>query len=245
MPSRRTVTILAVGSLATLLVLGLGNYAHVFVLILPIQAVASIVARALLRTAFIEARRRGRNWRVHRDHRDGPVGGRVRPEADRAMGAGPRSRWVPPELSTSWFALGTRYLGEVSELPRLLHERVIDEVAIYSLLARSSEIERLCSECVEEGKTVRIPTAMQDHPFTGGLIEDLDGSPVVSVVSGPNPSAQLVAKRMMDIVGATLGLIVLTLLFVVIAIAIAMTEGRPVVFRQIRVGPAHGRPSTS
>ena len=50
-------------------------------------------------------------------------------------------------------------------------------------------------------------------------------------------------KRLLDIVGATFGLIVLSPVFVVTAIMLRIRDGSPILFRQTRTG-LHGRPFT-
>ena len=232
------VTFLAVGTLVALYVLGLSSVAHVFLLILPIQAIASIVARAALRSALREARRRGRNLR-----------------SILIVGTGPSAQTFARRLTERWDLglrvegflgpavganLGDGYLGEVNELSRMLHERVIDEVALCLPFATPVEMDALCEICLVEGKTVRIPTEALAHAIKGGHIEDLDGSPVLSLVRGPDKTVALLGKRLMDIVGATVGLIVLSPLFATVAVAILVNDGSPVLFRQRRAG-VHGR----
>ena len=51
----------------------------------------------------------------------------------------------------------------------------------------------------------------------------------------------LAAKRGLDVVGAVVGLIVFSPLFVLVALTIIIDDGRPVLFRQDRAG-LHGRP---
>jgi len=58
----------------------------------------------------------------------------------------------------------------------------------------------------------------------------------------PHP-ALLVAKRSIDVAGSALLLVALAPLFLVIALAILVGEGRPVLFRQVRVG-RDGQPFT-
>src|SRR5436309_413640 len=67
-------------------------------------------------------------------------------------------------------------------------------------------------------------------------VEDLEGTPVLSAVSGPDQVLPLAAKRLFDIVGAAVGLVLLSPLFAVAALGIFMTDGRPVIFRQPRAG---------
>jgi hypothetical protein len=64
--------------------------------------------------------------------------------------------------------------------------------------------------------------------------------PILSLLSGPRSALALAAKRLIDLVGGALGLIILTPLLCCIALAIIITDGRPVLYRQERVG-LHGR----
>jgi len=64
---------------------------------------------------------------------------------------------------------------------------------------------------------------------------NLDQS-VATVAGGPSTTRGLVAKRGLDLVGATLGLIVLSPLFGAAAVAILLADGRPILFRQARSG---------
>ena len=132
--------------------------------------------------------------------------------------------------------LGERYFGEIDRLPAVLHERVIDEVAICLPSATRSQIDDLSELVMAEGKIVRIPTELPEYMISAAYVEDLDGQPVVSLVTGPDKALALAVKRLIDIGGATLGLILLSPLFAVVAIAIGLTDGRPILFRQPRVG---------
>jgi exopolysaccharide biosynthesis polyprenyl glycosylphosphotransferase len=63
---------------------------------------------------------------------------------------------------------------------------------------------------------------------------------VVSLLTGPRSTLALAAKRLIDIVGGAIGLVVLSPLLLGIAVSILLTDGRPVIYRQERVG-LHGR----
>jgi lipopolysaccharide/colanic/teichoic acid biosynthesis glycosyltransferase len=64
---------------------------------------------------------------------------------------------------------------------------------------------------------------------------------VLSLVYGPDRTVSLVAKQLVDTILASLALLVLSPVLVAIAAAIAVLDGRPILFRQTRVG-LHGRP---
>jgi exopolysaccharide biosynthesis polyprenyl glycosylphosphotransferase len=140
----------------------------------------------------------------------------------------------------SSFSPPRRNLGTLDQIEELLHTEVIDEVAICLPFADWRRMNAIAQLCEEEGKIVRVPVDILDHAFGSGRFEDLDGTPVYSLVSGPDRVVALVVKRAFDIAIAALALIAGSPLLVGIAVAIRLRDGRPVLFRQTRIG-LHGR----
>ena len=134
-------------------------------------------------------------------------------------------------------------LGSIGDLEGVLHDRVVDEVAL-CIGEGSAELAGAVAElCREEGRPVRIP--LEDAVRQPGphLVEDLDGQRVLSILPGPDRSVALFAKRSLDIVLAGTLLLVVAPLLGLIALRIRVTDGGPVIFRQRRVG-LHGRTFT-
>ncbi len=94
--------------------------------------------------------------------------------------------------------------------------------------------------CEEEGKIVRVPVDVLDRAFAAGRVEEIDGTPVYSMITGPDRIAAFIVKRLVDVVVAGLALVVASPLLLLIALWIRLREGPPVLFRQTRVG-LHGR----
>jgi exopolysaccharide biosynthesis polyprenyl glycosylphosphotransferase len=142
-----------------------------------------------------------------------------------------------PEL-----AKGARWpwLGPLDDLERILQQRVVDEVAICLPFSQWQYTDSIAHIAEEAGKIVRVPVDVLDHSFARGKVEDLDGTPVYSLVSGPDRAFALALKRIVDIGVSALGLVVLSPLFLVIGLAVRR-DGGPVFFLQTRVG-VHGRP---
>jgi exopolysaccharide biosynthesis polyprenyl glycosylphosphotransferase len=132
-------------------------------------------------------------------------------------------------------------LGPIDRLPSILHERVVDEVAVSLSPEDAHRMESICRLAADQGKTVRIPLEIPVVALASGHVEDLDGTPVLSIVSGPDRELALAGKRLLDFVGAAAGLIVLSPVLLVVALAIARADGQPVLFRQRRAG-LNGRP---
>ncbi len=232
---------LAAACFVVLVFLKLDTASRLFLLLLfPVQAAVTIITRILIRVMFTELRRRGRNGR------NVLIVGTGKPAVDFARlitGRGYLGLQVagfvgvkPPTRPADW-----PYLGDVDALEAILQDHVIDEVAIClpsSQLADAAGIVRMAQD---QGKIVRIPL---DIPLVGhghSQFEDLDGTAVLSLTSGPEQLAALAVKRLIDIVGALLGLLILGPVILAAAAYILIKDGRPVLFVQTRVG-VHGRP---
>jgi len=87
-----------------------------------------------------------------------------------------------------------------------------------------------------DGKVVRIPINDGGLIVPGGRVESYDGIAVQSLVYGPDRVLGLIAKRLMDVVLATIALVLLSPLLLAIALWLCAVDGPPVLFRQVRVG---------
>jgi exopolysaccharide biosynthesis polyprenyl glycosylphosphotransferase len=134
-------------------------------------------------------------------------------------------------------------LGDAVDLETILAGRVVDEVGIALPPESWGLVQAIASVALEAGKIVRIP--LRDGTFTipGGRVDDLEGVPVLSIARGPERFAALAVKRLLDIVGAIVGLVLLSPIFLFVAVSIRAKDGSPVLFRQTRTGE-HGRTFT-
>jgi exopolysaccharide biosynthesis polyprenyl glycosylphosphotransferase len=206
----------------------------------PLLAVATIVSRGVLRSVFERRRRRGQNLRYVLVIGAGPRGQAfaTKLEAHRELGlriAGFLDDDASFPLRSPWLRLGA-----LDDIERIFHEQVIDEVAICLPFSQWSRIDEIGQVCEAEGKIVRIPIDVMSRTISTGRIEELDGTPVYSMVSGPDRVMGLFVKRLIDVVASGVGLILLSPFLAGIAVAIVLDDGRPVLFRQTRVG-LHGR----
>jgi exopolysaccharide biosynthesis polyprenyl glycosylphosphotransferase len=209
------------------------------ILLFPLQWAVTLATRVVLRIGFERLRQRGYNVRYVLMIGAGPRGQAFASKLEAHQELGLR---IIGFLDDERLPLPDRwpYLGRLEAIEDLLHREVIDEVALclpFSQWDRTNAIARLCEE---EGKIVRVPIDVLDRAFAAGRFEDLDGTPVYSLVSGPDRVAAFVVKRLFDLVAATAGLVVLSPVMAVLAGWIRLREGSPVLFRQERVG-LHGR----
>jgi len=132
-------------------------------------------------------------------------------------------------------------LGSIEEMDRVFHEQVVDEVAICLEPSALRYLDPVARIAADEGKVVRVPIDPIGLPLPNAREEEFEGFVVRSLVVGQEHELGLVAKRLMDIAGSLVGLVVLSPLLLATAVAIRRRDGSPVLFRQTRVG-LHGRP---
>lgn len=236
----RSAVVMALATLSVLFVFRLPDVSRSFLLaVFPAQWAVTTATRIALRAAFERMRARGYNLRFVLVAGAGPRGQQFAAMLEDHRELGLR---IIGFLDDEAYALprGWRILGPLDAIEGLLHEEVIDEVAICLPFSQWDKMNAMAHLCEEEGKIVRVPVDILDRAFAAGRVEELDGVPVYSLISGPDRVAALVVKRAVDLVVAAAGLFVLSPLFVAIALAIRLGDGPPVLFRQVRVG-LHGR----
>ena len=201
-------------------------------------SVSIIGFRMLLRSGLRAARRRGYNLRHVLVVGSGALSATViermhaHPEAGlRVIGAlaeepGSRGRLVH----------GVPVIGSLPDLKGLLARQHPDLVVIALPAAAAVHLEKILRDLDDELVNIRIVPEMPAIPMLRSRIEELDGLPLIGLREGPMVGWAAVRKRAFDI-GVTLpALLLLAPLMAGIALAIRVTMGAPVLYRQERMG---------
>ncbi len=238
----RATVLLGLVTLSVLFIFKMPDVSRLFMLILfPTQAIATVAGRVVLRLAMERRRRQGKNLRFVLVLGAGPRAQVFAAKLESHRELGLRVLGFLDDSPTFELPAGWPYLGKLERLEEILHSQVVDEVAICLPFSQWTLIDTITHVCEEEGKIVRIPMDVLDRAISVGRVEDLDGTPVFSLVTGPDRALALGAKRLFDFVVSAAGLIVLSPVLLVVAVAIALATGRPILFHQNRIG-LHGRP---
>jgi exopolysaccharide biosynthesis polyprenyl glycosylphosphotransferase len=131
--------------------------------------------------------------------------------------------------------LGSAVLGRLEELESILMRNAIDEVLVaLPIKSRYTEIQSVLESCERVGVRAKFCAELFD-PIKGRAIHE-DGRP--SLVTEPrSPEGwRLIGKRTIDLLGASLGLIVCSPVLAVAVAAIKLTTPGPVIFSQDRYG---------
>lgn len=137
---------------------------------------------------------------------------------------------------------GIKVLGRIDNLEIILPENKLDEIAITLALADYDHLEDLVAMCEKSGvHTKFIPdysSLIPSRPYT----EDLNGLPVINIRYVPlTNTLNIVAKRVIDIIGSLCGIVVFSPIMLVSAVLIKCSSPGPIIFKQERVG-LHNKP---
>ncbi|PZF57702.1 sugar transferase [Curtobacterium sp. MCSS17_008] len=126
-------------------------------------------------------------------------------------------------------------VGSVDDVLDLAAERGVGAVVVAGAIPGGHErLRRLGWQLEERGIELVVSSPLAD--VAGGRVHErpVDGLPLMHV-EAPDYRCRT-GKRAVDVLGASIGLLLLAPVFVAVALAIRIDDGGPVVFRQQRVG---------
>lgn len=203
-----------------------------------IAAVSLAGLRIILRIGLHVARRRGYNYRSLII-----VGTGSRARA-LARGALRNSHWgirpvgfVATSPTTRLASVcGVPVVGHIDELEQVLTYRPVDEVIIAVPPRTLFRLQEALLICGELGIRTQIAMNFAPRSLRRFMIDDFGGVPTLSIM-GPTPGeVRAFARRTFDVVGSAIALLLAAPVMAAAALAIRIRDGKPILFRQTRVG---------
>lgn len=131
---------------------------------------------------------------------------------------------------------GVPVLGQSEELTQLIEKHQIDEVIIAMPEKGHREVVRVISLCQRGRVSIKVFPDVFEFVTSEATIDDLGGLPLLTVRDYSMRGYGLMFKRVLDIIGSGVGLISLSPLLLLTAIAIKLESPGPVFFVQERMG---------
>ncbi|MBR6229397.1 MAG: undecaprenyl-phosphate glucose phosphotransferase [Eubacterium sp.] len=137
---------------------------------------------------------------------------------------------------------GMHVIGRISDLPKLLEKHDFDEIIITLAIDHLDRLEKIVSITENSGAHTKFVPDYNNIIPTRPYTEDLDGLPVIHVRKVPlSMSFNRLIKRIMDIIGSLLLIILTSIPMLIIAIIVKATSPGPLIFKQKRIG-LHNKP---
>ena len=131
---------------------------------------------------------------------------------------------------------GLKFLGSLEQLPQIIQQQRIDQVFISLSLKEQHRLEELKDLLSEQWVDVRIVPDLGSFRTLHTDIESFAGMPLVTLVQSPMTGWNQVLKRLLDLAGAILALILFSPLMLLIAFLVKITSPGPILYRQQRMG---------
>ena len=129
------------------------------------------------------------------------------------------------------------YLGNIKDLEHIIHKYAIDQIYIMERQQGDViDVQPYINMCVEMGVTARVIM----NAYSGGVAQSYVSSvgtyPVITYHTVSLNVGARAFKRIVDIIGALIGIIVFSPIMLITALAIRMDSKGPIIFKQKRVG---------
>ncbi|MCR5716052.1 MAG: undecaprenyl-phosphate glucose phosphotransferase [Lachnospiraceae bacterium] len=146
------------------------------------------------------------------------------------------------EIPSGTVYKGIKVVGRIDNLQYILPENKLDEIAIALPLKQYSRLAEIVGLCEKSGvHTKFIPdyvSIFPSRPYT----EDLMGLPVINIRNVPLTNTwNIIVKRTIDLLGAGIGVVLISPLLIILALCVKCSSPGPVIFKQERIG-LHNKP---
>jgi exopolysaccharide biosynthesis polyprenyl glycosylphosphotransferase len=129
----------------------------------------------------------------------------------------------------------------LADLTDALHRHAISRVLFAASHSHLHHVQAAISACEVEGVEAWLVADFIKTSIARPSFESIGEQPMLVFRSTPDASWALLGKRVIDFTAALCGLVLLSWLFVAVALLIKLTSPGPVLFRQLR-GGRHGKP---
>jgi exopolysaccharide biosynthesis polyprenyl glycosylphosphotransferase len=133
-----------------------------------------------------------------------------------------------------------KVIGAFKDFARILDDNVVDDVVFILPMSLMSYVRDCVKTCEKVGVRSNVVVDFFDINIAKPSIEKIKDWNLLTFDTIPLNATSLLVKRLIDIIVSAFGLILLSPVFLITALAIKMTSKGPVFFKQTRSG-LHGR----
>jgi exopolysaccharide biosynthesis polyprenyl glycosylphosphotransferase len=137
--------------------------------------------------------------------------------------------------------MGLPLLGDYHQLPQMLDMYQVEQVIIAMPDAQRGELVELIDLCRRGRVDIKVYPDMFSYMAGDLTVDDLNGTPLITVRDIALRGYKLSLKRGLDIVGSLMGLVLLSPLLLLTSVLIRLESNGPVFYTQERMG-LDGRP---
>ncbi len=213
------------------------SYSRLVIGLFSLLAPAAVIGfRSSMRFGLRQARRRGFNLRYVLVVGSGPLAESVVARIEGRPEAGLRILGVVADGALGGTIAGASVIGGYGDLKSILHAHRVDQLIIALSRHEAERFEKVVASLADEVVNVKIVPDLLHGYGLRSTVESLDGIPVIGLQETALVGWPAVAKRGFDLTLSAAALALLSPALIGIGLAIALTSGGPVLYRQTRMG---------
>ncbi|HVY36989.1 MAG TPA: undecaprenyl-phosphate glucose phosphotransferase [Polyangia bacterium] len=203
-----------------------------------LTGVALIGGRLALRSAIAALRRSGfRGRRVLLIGDPGPLATFIaRLTEIPELGVEVAGVLIPADTQAGPLVAGAPVLGDFSRVAEAIESTGARQVVIALPRRRWSELEAILAMIRDDTVDVQVVPDLHEYVTLGCEVETLDGVPIVRLNGSPLRGWGAVTKRITDIALSAVALLILSPIFLIVAVAVKVTSPGPIFYGQERMG---------
>lgn len=129
------------------------------------------------------------------------------------------------------------FLGKATEIPALLKKYHINQILIGLPLGQIDQTWRTFFKSLnQEPVEIHLVPDWDEETVLGCTVDFVSGIPIVHFNSTPFDGDTFILKRVLDVIGSSLALLLFSPLLLLIAFLVKKNDGGPVLYRQERMG---------
>jgi len=131
-------------------------------------------------------------------------------------------------------------LGSLNDFEKILRATPCDEIVFTQALSRKNQVDSYIALASEMGIISRVILDVYDIVSAKWYVSSLGTYPMITYYNVTLDPSLLALKRVIDIIGAFIGILVFSPIMVITAVMIKISSPGPVIFKQVRIGQ-HGQ----
>ena len=134
-----------------------------------------------------------------------------------------------------------KHYGGLDRLEEVIRSRKIEEVIIALEKDEANLVEKVIGICERTSVYIKVVPGMYDYIVGSVKVSHILGAPLIEVFPQIMKSWERILKRVIDVVGSFVALIILLPVYLLLAILIKLDSKGPILFKQERIGKG-GKP---
>ena len=131
---------------------------------------------------------------------------------------------------------GIKIIGLYNQIPKIIQLFGVDQLYIALPLNAQDRLEKVLNSLNEETVDVKVvPDLLRFMNLQTG-VDELDGLPIINLAESPLYGWNVILKRISDIIFSVILIVILSPLFIILAIIIKLESTGPIIFLQERMG---------